>query len=103
MKTGLKGFSLIEIMIVMALIGLIMAGIAVAVFGQREKGQRMAAETEAAALNDLDEMVQILLEDYIEQGILANILEEHGFQLTGDIWEAPAIRMSADQVAEVSE
>ena len=62
-----------------------------------------AGETEAAALHDLDEMVQILLEDYIEQGILANILEENGYQSVGDIWEAPAVRLAADQVAEISE
>ncbi|MES2504051.1 MAG: type II secretion system protein GspG [Myxococcota bacterium] len=50
MKSAVRGFSLIEIMIVMALIGLIVAGIAVAVFGQMEKGQKSAARTEAAGL-----------------------------------------------------
>lgn len=50
MKTGLRGFSLIEIMIVVALIGLIMAGVLVAVFGQMEKGQKSAAHTEAIGL-----------------------------------------------------
>lgn len=50
MKSGLKGFSLIEIMIVMMLIGIIVAGIAVAVFGQLGKGQIKAAQTEANAL-----------------------------------------------------
>ena len=50
MKTGLRGFSLIEIMIVVALIGLIMAGVLVAVFGQMEKGQKGAARTEAIGL-----------------------------------------------------
>lgn len=50
MKTGLKGFSLIEIMIVMALIGLIVAGILAATFGQLAKGQISAARTEATGL-----------------------------------------------------
>ncbi len=50
MKNGLKGFSLIEIMIVMILIGLIVSGIAVAVFGQLEKGKKSAARTEANGL-----------------------------------------------------
>ena len=45
-----RGFSLIEIMIVMALIGLIVAGIAVAVFGQLKKGQINAAKTEMSSL-----------------------------------------------------
>ncbi|MBH1988569.1 MAG: type II secretion system protein GspG [Myxococcaceae bacterium] len=50
MKSGLKGFSLIEIMIVMMLIGIIVAGIAVATFGQLKKGQVKAAQAEANAL-----------------------------------------------------
>jgi general secretion pathway protein G len=50
MKAGLKGFSLIEIMIVMMLIGIIVAGIAVATFGQLSKGQIKATRTEADGL-----------------------------------------------------
>src|SRR3989338_8645655 len=51
MKTALRGFSLIEIMIVMALIGLIVAAIAVVTFGQLSKGQIKAARTEETSLN----------------------------------------------------
>jgi predicted RNase H-like HicB family nuclease len=58
--------------------------------------------TREDALRNLEEVIQLFLEDTLERGTLADILEETGYVKVGDAWEAPKIT-STDQVTELTE
>jgi predicted RNase H-like HicB family nuclease len=62
-----------------------------------------AGKSKEEALRNLEEVVQIFIEETLEMGTLADILEETGYAKVGEIWEAPTISLIEGQVSSVDE
>ena len=62
-----------------------------------------AGKSEEEALRNLEEVVQIFIEETLEMGTLADILEETGYAQIGEIWEAPTVSLIEGKVSSVDE